>query len=97
MRVNQEALGFEWDKGNTGKNKGHGVEDNEAEEVFFDERKVILDDILHSRNEPRFVLLGKTRKGRLLVVVFTIRSQKVRIISARDVNKKEKQLYEKTS
>lgn len=97
MRVLKGVQEFEWDVGNKGKNKGHGVEDSESEEAFFDGKKVILKDVIHSANEPRFILLGQTRKNRLLFIVFTKRGKKLRIISARDVNKKEKYLYEKES
>lgn len=95
MKVNKSALEFEWNKGNIGKNKKHKVEDKEAEEVFFDESKKTFKDHIHSKNEERLRIIGKTKKGRLLFVVFTIRKNKVRIISARDVNKKEVFLYEK--
>ena len=95
MRALKGVLEFEWDVGNKGKNKKHGVEDSESEEAFFDEKKIILKDALHSANEPRFILLGQTKKNRLLFIVFTRRGKKLRIISARDVNKKEKYLYEK--
>lgn len=92
MKLVREPIEFEWDKGNKEKNKKHRVEDNEAEEPFFDEQKVIYRDTLHSKTEKRFVLLGKTKRKRLLYVIFTMRNEKVRIISARDVNKKEVQL-----
>ncbi len=62
--------------------------------VFYDDKKLILNDILHSGKEPRFILLGKTKANRLLFTIFTIRNNKIRIISSRDVNKKEKKLYE---
>ncbi|MDP2650708.1 MAG: BrnT family toxin [bacterium] len=94
MRTEKRFSEFQWDKGNTGKNRKHGVLDSESEEVFFDENKVMLKDVLHSGNESRFILLGKTKKGRLLFVVFAKRGAKIRIISARDINKKEKYLYE---
>lgn len=97
MRVVKDASGFEWDEGNIGKNKKHGVEDKESEEAFLDEGKVIHKDISHSRDEERFIILGKTKKDRLLYVIFTYRKKKIRIISARDINKKEVQLYEKTT
>lgn len=97
MKIKPEALEFEWDRGNIGKNKNHSVEDYESEEVFFDERKVIVLDTLHSGNEERFILLGKTKKSRLLFVVFTKRVGKIRIISARSVNKQEAHLYEKAT
>ncbi|MEX2033175.1 MAG: BrnT family toxin [Candidatus Colwellbacteria bacterium] len=86
---------FEWDVGNKGKNKKHGVLDSESEEVFFDEKKVILKDVLHSGTEPRYILLGQTKKDRLLFIAFTRRGKRLRVISARDINKKEKHLYEK--
>lgn len=97
MRVVKDAVEFEWDKGNISKNLKHGVEDNEAEEVFLDEGKVIYKDKLHSSVEERFIVLGKTRKDRLLYAAFTKRKNKVRIISARDINKKEVELYEKAT
>lgn len=97
MRVEKRALEFEWDAGNTGKNEKHLVEGWEAEEVFFDASKVTFKDILHSHKEERFRLIGNTKQGRLLFVVFTRRDGKIRIISARDVNKKEVSLYEKTT
>lgn len=99
MAISSDPLQFEWDSGNSEKNKrGHDVEDWECEEVFFDPKKVILKDKLHSGQEERFVLLGKTRQERLLYLVFTVRNQKVRVISARDVTKKkEVELYEKAA
>ncbi len=97
MRIDPGALGFEWGRGNIGKNKRRGVEDSESEEAFFDERKTPLRDTLHSLGEERFVLLGKTKEARLLFVVFTQRGMRIRIISARDVNRKERPLYEKAA
>lgn len=84
-----------WDEGNVGKNKKHNVEDKEAEELFLDENKVIYKDTLHSKGEERLIILGKTKKGRLLYTAFTKRDGKIRIISSRDINKKEVHLYEK--
>ncbi len=89
---------FEWDTGNSDKNlKEHQVSDEETEEVFSDSRKVQKSDPLHSAKEKRFVLLGKTKKGRLLFIVYTIRKTKIRVISARDANQKERPLYEKAT
>jgi uncharacterized protein len=90
---------FDWDSGNRDKNKlKHAVENWECEEVFIDPKKVILKDRLHSGEESRFILLGKTRQARLLYLVFTIRDEQLRIISARDVTKrKEIDLYEKAT
>ncbi|HEY4695122.1 MAG TPA: BrnT family toxin [Candidatus Nanoarchaeia archaeon] len=97
MRIDKQTLRFEWDKGNIGKSKKHGVSDQETEEVFFDSGKVSFKDLVHSDTEERFILLGKTSKERLLYIVFTKREDRIRIISARDVNKKERPLYEKTT
>ena len=88
-------LTFEWDKGNSDKNwLKHGVRNSDAEEVFFDKQKRIAKDIFHSGKEKRFILLGKTKKETVLSIVFTIRRNKIRIISARTTNKKEARLYE---
>jgi len=96
MKKEKKITEFRWDEGNSGKNlTRHGVTDQECEEVFFDERKKILKDALHSEKEERYILIGQTKLERLLFVVFTIRNNKVRVVSARDLNKKEKYLYEK--
>ena len=97
MRIYKQAVEFEWDKGNIGKNKKHRVEDKECEEVFFDENKVVSKDVLHSQAEERFIVLGKTRRDRLLYVAYTMRRNKIRVISARDINKKEVSIYEKAA
>lgn len=95
MRLFEEPIEFEWDEGNKDKNIKHEVSNSEAEEVFRDKKKLIFKDHVHSNNEERYRILGKTEKGRLLFVVFTLRKTKVRIISARVINKKEIYLYEK--
>lgn len=95
MRIVKEAFEFEWDNGNFDKNKKHNVEDKESEEVFFDKQRFIFKDHIHSQNEERFRILGKTKNKRLLLVVFTKRRDKIRIISSRDTNKKERRFYEK--
>jgi len=88
---------FEWDKWNIDKIYfKHRVEPFECEEVFFDENKVMLTDVLHSVKEEKHILLGKTKENKLLFIVFTTRGNKIRIISARDINKKERHLYEKS-
>ncbi|MBI5244320.1 MAG: BrnT family toxin [Elusimicrobia bacterium] len=97
MHIDPGALEFEWDRGNAEKNKKHDVGDSESEEVFFDEHKIISRDPLHSGSEERSMLIGKTKAERLLFVVFTKRGKKIRVISARDVNRKEMHLYEKES
>ena len=98
MKTLMEPKQFLWDRGNSGKNlQKHGVSDQEAEELFFDKNKRIYRDTLHSINEKRYILLGKTKKKKLLYGVFTQRSKKIRIISARKINKKEVHLYEKNT
>ena len=98
MKLFTKPIQFQWDKGNANKNfYKHSITDTECEEVFFDSKKVISKDIFHSRKEPRHILLGQTKAGRLLYTVFTIRNNKIRIISSRDINKKERKLYEKTT
>jgi uncharacterized DUF497 family protein len=93
--VFEKVAGFEWDEGNKGKNwDKHKVRDEECEELFFDHDKKILKDILHSGKEKRYIIIGKTKKQRPLFAAFTIRKDKVRIISARDLNKKEYKYYE---
>src|SRR3990167_4870367 len=88
--------GFQWDGGNFDKSLfDHEVLNQEAEGVFFDRKKFIFKDKLHSEGEERYRIIGKTNRNRLLFVVFTLRDNRVRIISARDMNKKEVYLYEK--
>ncbi len=92
------ALSFEWDKGNEIKNwLKHKVTGEEAEEVFTYVKRLILEDVKHSEKETRFILFGKTEKGRILFIVYTLRNEnkKVRIISARDAHRKEVAFYEK--
>lgn len=91
----KKSFEFEWDKGNNEKPKKHGLTLGETEETFFDKNKVTFKDILHSGREERFRILGKTKKGKLLFVVFTKRNSKIRVVTARRINKKEVYLYEK--
>lgn len=94
MEIIQTALEFEWDLGNLNKNiKKHEVTNEEAEEVFADEEALLLDDYKHSGSEKRFMLMGKTDRGRLLSLIYTQRGKKIRIISARSMNKKERRRY----
>lgn len=91
-----EILLFEWDKGNLDKSyEKHGVTSNEAEEIFIDEEILVLSDIKHSESEKRYIALGSTQEGKNLFVVFTLRREKIRIISARKMHKKEVLKYEK--
>jgi uncharacterized DUF497 family protein len=89
-----EFSGFEWDGGNREKNLRHGVHASECEQVFFNEPLVILDDPKHSAAEDRFAAFGRTDQGRRLVVVYTQRGSLLRVISARDMNRREREFYE---
>ena len=97
MRTDKNAAEFDWDEGNSEKPKKHGLTLTETEEAFFDENKVMFTDWEHSATEQRITLLGKNKRGRLLNITYTIRAKKIRIITARSVNRKEVQLYEKAA
>ncbi len=90
--------GFDWDSGNSDKNwVRHQVTQGECEQVFFNEPIIVITDEKHSQSENRWYLLGITDSGRFLFVVFTKRLNKIRIISARDMNKKERSYYNEQS
>ena len=96
MRIFADAVGFEWDDGNRDKNLiKHGVTNGECEEAFSDSKRVVREDRKRSRAESRHHLVGRTSRGRILFVSFTVRKTLIRVISARDINKKERTLYEK--
>lgn len=89
-------VGFDWDDGNARKNEKHDVSQAEAEQLFFDPGILVIADPAHSEAEPRFHALGKAREGRLLHVTFTLREEGtlIRVISARDMSRKERKFYE---
>jgi len=88
---------FIWDKGNIDKNwLKHRISNKEAEEAFFDSKKQEYPDPSHSKKEIRKILVGKTKGGKILFLVYTLRKNKIRIISARNINRKEIKLYEIT-
>ena len=96
MKVVPKPFAFEWDKENSDKNfKRHKITNDEAEQVFKHE-PLVSEGIKHSQTEQRLHALGKTDRERLLLVSFTIRGEKARIISAREMNKKERIIYEET-
>ena len=94
-----KVIGFEWDEGNSRKNDQHGVSMAEAEQVFFNAPLLVLPDPRHSEAELRFHALGKTNEGRRLHITFTLRAagQFIRVISARDMHRKERVIYEQAS
>lgn len=88
--------GFVWDDGNKDKNwNKHVVSNSECEEPFFNSPFIVAVDQIHSKSEKRYFALGRTNTERFLFIVFTIRNDRIRVISARDMNKKEKSIYEK--
>ncbi|HDQ04343.1 MAG TPA: BrnT family toxin [Deltaproteobacteria bacterium] len=90
-----KATGFEWDEYNIDKSWiKHGVSPFECEQLFFNQPLVVTDDILHSMKENRFYALGRTDARRLLFLVFTVRKNLIRVISARDMSAKERKIYE---
>ena len=92
-----ECEGFDWDKGNIEKNwRKHKVSPVECEQIFFNQPLIILGDPKHSIAEKRFAAFGPTDIGRLLAAIFTRRGKLVRVISARDMNRKERKFYEKS-
>lgn len=96
MRIFDGISGFQWDSGNMSKNWAkHRVSMSECEEIFFNKPLVVADDEKHSGVEERFFALGKTDRGKRLFIVFTLRDNQIRIISARSMSKKERSIYEK--
>ena len=92
-----QFTGFQWDEGNINKNLDkHNVENWECEQIYFNEPLLILDGLRHSTVEKRWAAFGKTDAGRMLTVIFTKRGSLVRVISARDMKKKERIFYEKS-
>ena len=87
-----QCNGFQWD---AGKNWDlHQVAQGECEQVFFNRPLLVAPDIEHSQREPRYAALGQTNAARRLAVVFTIRETLIRVISARDVSRRERRIYE---
>ncbi len=90
----KNCLGFQWNEGNSEKNwDKHKVSRNECEQAFLNLPIVIADDTKHSSDENRWFILGQTDTDRLLFIVFTIRQKLIRVISARNMNKKEREIY----
>lgn len=95
----QRITSFDWDDGNSRKSaEKHDVSQAEAESIFFNDPLIIVEDTKHSHAEPRLNALGKTAQGRHLHITFTLRHSQaaIRVISARDMNRKERSIYEQT-
>ena len=92
-----ECTGFDWGDGNVDKNwELHRVPFWEAEEVFFNEPLVVRRDRKHSDQEERYLALGQSDSGRRLFISVTIRNSLIRVISARDMTRRERRIYEQT-
>jgi len=86
----RRCAGFEWDEGNARKNgESHRVSDGECEQVFFNQPLVAVPDYAHSDAEDRIWVLGKSDSARKLLVVCTVRGDRIRVISARDMTRRE--------
>lgn len=93
-------LGFDWDTGNERKSaEKHGVSRAEAEQAFFNQPLLVVEDARHSLSDVRFHALGHTDHGRLLHVTFTLRQdgRLIRVISARDMHRRERTRYGQSS
>ena len=88
------CVGFDWDDGNLLKNwEKHGVSASECEQVFFNLPLVTSSDVVHSDYEARFYTLGKSDAGKHFFIVFTVRNNLIRIVSARNMNSKERKAF----
>ena len=93
-KIISNCTGFEWDQGNNTKNwEKHDVTSWECEQIFFNKPLILKRDKEHSIVENRFYVLGRTNMDRLLFAVFTIRNEKIRVISARDMTDAEMERY----
>ena len=91
----EECIGFDWDGANQEKNwKKHQVSRAECEQIFFNIPLLLFKDEKHSVSESRLYVLGATDSGRNLFIAFTVRKKLIRVISARDMSKKERDIYE---
>ena len=94
LKILKECSGFQWDEGNTDKNWiSHQVTKAECEQIFFNQPLLVGDDEKHSLYEVRYYALGKTDDERKLFIVFTICENLIRVISARNMSKKEREVY----
>ena len=91
----RKCTGFEWDESNAGKIwRKHRVTPSECENAFFNQPLIVAEDVKHSGKENRFYALGHTDAGKRLFLVFTVRRSLIRVITAREMNRKERKVYE---
>ena len=90
-------IAFDWDQWNVQKNElKHGVSRLEAESVFYDPRHRLFADEKHSTSrEAAYILYGRGLESRVLMVAFTLRAKRVRVITARPASRRERRIYEK--
>ena len=94
MDITTKIFRFEWDEGNKTKNWAeHRVSWSECENVFFNDPLFILPDPRHSNKEERYYALGHTNNNRLLFISFTVRKERIRVISAREMSRRERRIY----
>lgn len=96
----RKVSGFQWDAGNARKSSDkHGVTQAEAEQVFFNRPLLVAPDVTHSHDEVRYHALGTTDERRPLHVTFTLRESDtlIRVISARDMHRKERTIYDQAT
>ena len=94
-----QIIGFDWDAGNELKSvEKHEVSQFEAEQVFFNQPLLVVEDIKHGRAEDRYHALGKTDDARPLHITFTLHEDNtlIRVISARKMHRKERTVYEQS-
>jgi|SRR5271166_1011603 len=94
------VVGFDWDAGNERKSAvKHGVSQSEAEQAFFNQPLLVLQDERHRADEPRFHALGRTEAGQRLHITFTLREDAtlLRVVSARDMSVKERAIYDQSA
>jgi len=90
------CTGFDWDEANLFKNwDKHRVSASECEQIFFNRPLLAQPDPAHSHEETRYYVLGQTDSSRKLFVVFTIREDLIRVISAREMTRRERTAYQK--
>jgi uncharacterized protein len=93
-KILDECIRFDWGESNVQRNwDRHGITPEEAEEMFFHEPLVVRTDVRQRGAEKRYYALGQTNPGTLLFVAFTIRRKLIRVISSRDMNRNEAEVY----
>ena len=94
LELLRDCVGFEWDEANAAKIwRKHQVSRSDCEQVFFNRPLVVAGDAKHSEEEVRHYALGITDVVRRLCVVFTIRGDLIRVVSARNMSRRERRIF----